>query len=151
MRDRPAPRPLRLPSMGSHPCLPRPSVYGSLEPTALSMKLVLDVCSLVEKVSLRVFVTVSHSLTLFVGRDRWFFSCASPFSAPFDLLSERRDLFRCFSAHLLFISLRIPWDRRGHIIDYQPRCHCCETAACCADELLMPTRGRATMLSSVEK
>src|SRR6266699_2867882 len=39
MRDRPAPRPLRLPSMGSHPCLPRPSVYGSLEPTALSMKL----------------------------------------------------------------------------------------------------------------
>ncbi len=95
--------------MGSHPCLPRPSVYGSLEPTALSMKLVLDVCSLVEKVSLRVFVTVSHSLTLFVGRDRWFFSCASPFSAPFDLLSERRDLFRCFSAHLLFISLRIPW------------------------------------------
>ncbi len=65
--------------MGSHPCLPRPSVYGSLEPTALSMKLVLDVCSLVEKVSLRVFVTVSHSLTLFVGRDRWFFSCASPF------------------------------------------------------------------------
>ncbi len=65
--------------MGSHPCLPRPSVCESLEPTALSMKLVLDVCSLVEKVSLRVFVTVSHSLTLFVERDRWFFSCASPF------------------------------------------------------------------------
>jgi predicted unusual protein kinase regulating ubiquinone biosynthesis (AarF/ABC1/UbiB family) len=35
--------------------------------------------------------------------------CASLFSAPFDLLSGRRDLFRCFSAHLLFISLRIPW------------------------------------------
>ena len=43
--------------MGSHPCLPRPLVYGSLEPTARSMKLVLDVCSLVEKVSLRVYVT----------------------------------------------------------------------------------------------
>ena len=39
-------------------------------------------------------------------------------------------------------------DRRGHIIDYQPKCHCCETAACCAGELLMPTRGRATTLSS---
>jgi len=38
-------------------------------------------------------------------------------------------------------------DRRGHIIDYQPRCHCCETA-CCAGELLMPTRRRATNLSS---
>jgi len=37
-------------------------------------------------------------------------------------------------------------DRRGHIIDYQPRCHCCETA-CCTGELLMPTR-RATNLSS---
>src|SRR6266566_1958732 len=59
MRDRPAPHPSRLLSMGSHPCLPRPSVYGSLEQTALSMKLVLDVCFLVEKVSLRVFVTVS--------------------------------------------------------------------------------------------
>src|SRR6266581_3878306 len=33
-------------------------------------------------------------------------------------------------------------DRRGHIIDYQPRCHCCETAACCSDELLMSTRSR---------
>ena len=27
-------------------------------------------------------------------------------------------------------------DRRGHIIDYQPRCQCC------ADELMMPTRNR---------
>jgi len=36
-------------------------------------------------------------------------------------------------------------DRRGHIIDYQPRCQRCETAACCADELrvpLVPTRSR---------
>ncbi len=40
-------------------------------------------------------------------------------------------------------------DRRAHIIDYQPRCHCCETAACCAGELMMPTRGRATTLSSL--
>ncbi len=31
------------------------------------------------------------------------------FSAPCDLLSRRRDLSRCFSARLLFISLRIPW------------------------------------------
>jgi len=59
--------------MGFHPCLPRLSVCGSLEPTALSMKLVLDVGSLVERVSVRVFVTVSHYLMLFVGRDRWFF------------------------------------------------------------------------------
>ena len=35
-------------------------------------------------------------------------------------------------------------DRRGHILDYQPRCHSCETAACCSDELLMPTRNRQT-------
>ncbi len=40
-------------------------------------------------------------------------------------------------------------DRRARIIDYQPRCHCCETAACCAGELMMPTRGRATTLSSL--
>ena len=73
MPDYPPPRLSRLPSMGSHPCLPRPSVCGSLEPTALSMKLVLNVGSLVERVSLRVFVTVSHSLMLFVGHDRWFF------------------------------------------------------------------------------
>lgn len=33
-------------------------------------------------------------------------------------------------------------DRRGHIIDYQPRCHSCETAACCSAEPLMPTRSR---------
>jgi hypothetical protein len=32
-----------------------------------------------------------------------------PFLAPFDLLLGRRDLFHCFSAHLLCISLRIPW------------------------------------------
>ena len=50
-----------------------------------------------------------------------------PFSASFDLLQGRRDLSRCFSAHLLFISLRIPWemafqqtvdaaiDRRAHL------------------------------------
>src|SRR6266581_2042724 len=109
MRDRPAPRPLRLLSMGSHPCLPRPSVYGSLEQTALSMKLVLDVCFLVEKVSLRVFVTVS-TLSRFLSDAIDGSSLAHPlFSTPFDLLSGRRDLFRCFSAHLLFISLRIPW------------------------------------------
>ena len=36
-------------------------------------------------------------------------------------------------------------DRRNHILDYQPRCHRCETVACCTDEprvLLMPTRSR---------
>lgn len=33
-------------------------------------------------------------------------------------------------------------DRRSHIIDYQPRCHSCETAECCSDEPLMPTRRR---------
>ncbi len=33
-------------------------------------------------------------------------------------------------------------DRRGHIIDYQARCHCCETAACCTDKLVVPTRSR---------
>ena len=25
-------------------------------------------------------------------------------------------------------------DRRGHVIDYQPRCQCCETGACCTSE-----------------
>jgi RNA polymerase sigma-70 factor (ECF subfamily) len=36
-------------------------------------------------------------------------------------------------------------DRRNHILDYQPRCQRCETAACCADEpqvLLVPTWSR---------
>ena len=36
-------------------------------------------------------------------------------------------------------------DRRGHIIDYQPRCQCCVTESCCSDEprvLPMPTRSR---------
>ena len=36
-------------------------------------------------------------------------------------------------------------DRRNHILDYQPRCQRCETAACCVDELrvpLMPVRSR---------
>jgi RNA polymerase sigma-70 factor, ECF subfamily len=25
-------------------------------------------------------------------------------------------------------------DRRGHVMNYQPRCNCCSTGACCADE-----------------
>jgi len=33
-------------------------------------------------------------------------------------------------------------DRRGHIIDYQPRCHNCETMACCTNEPVVPTRSR---------
>lgn len=33
-------------------------------------------------------------------------------------------------------------DRRGHIINYQPRCASCETAACCSDESVMPTKDR---------
>jgi RNA polymerase sigma-70 factor, ECF subfamily len=33
-------------------------------------------------------------------------------------------------------------DRRGHIIDYQPRCQSCETAPCCTDEPVVPTRSR---------
>jgi RNA polymerase sigma-70 factor, ECF subfamily len=33
-------------------------------------------------------------------------------------------------------------DRRGHILDYQPRCHCCETAACGTDRPLVPTGSR---------
>src|SRR5450759_2766472 len=97
MPDSPAPRLSRLLSMGSHPCLPRPSVCGSLEPTALSMKLVLVLSSLVERVSLRVCVTISHSLMLFIGRDRWFSSCTSHFFGSFDLLPGRRDI----SSHFL--------------------------------------------------
>jgi RNA polymerase sigma-70 factor (ECF subfamily) len=31
-------------------------------------------------------------------------------------------------------------DRRGHIIDYQPRCVCCTTDKCCADVVIVPTR-----------
>lgn len=41
-------------------------------------------------------------------------------------------------------------DRRGHIIDYRSRCQCCETA-CCAGELLMPTRKRTIELSSTTR
>src|SRR5579859_5734207 len=36
-------------------------------------------------------------------------------------------------------------DRRNHILNYQPRCLCCETAACCVGEPqvpLVPTRSR---------
>lgn len=33
-------------------------------------------------------------------------------------------------------------DRRGHIIDYQPRCQSCETTPCCTDEPVVPTRSR---------
>jgi len=33
-------------------------------------------------------------------------------------------------------------DHRGHMLDYQPRCHCCETAACGNDRPLVPTRSR---------
>ena len=28
-------------------------------------------------------------------------------------------------------------DRRGHVIDYQPRCQCCETGTCCASETVV--------------
>jgi RNA polymerase sigma-70 factor (ECF subfamily) len=31
-------------------------------------------------------------------------------------------------------------DRRGHVIDYQPRCACCSTDACCAERVIVPTR-----------
>jgi RNA polymerase sigma-70 factor (ECF subfamily) len=31
-------------------------------------------------------------------------------------------------------------DRRGHIIDYQPRCACCTTDACRAEGVIVPTR-----------
>jgi hypothetical protein len=61
-------------------------------------------------------------------------SLAHPlFSAPFDLLSGRRDLFRCFSAHLLFISLRIPWVLPEH-----------------TEELTMPPKNRL-WLNKVER
>ncbi len=31
-------------------------------------------------------------------------------------------------------------DRRGHVIDYQPRCACCSTGACYAEESVLQTR-----------
>jgi RNA polymerase sigma-70 factor, ECF subfamily len=31
-------------------------------------------------------------------------------------------------------------DRRGHVIDYQPRCTCCSAGACCAGESAQHTR-----------
>ena len=31
-------------------------------------------------------------------------------------------------------------DRRGHVIDYQPRCACCCTDACCTEVSVAPTR-----------
>ena len=42
--------------------------------------------------------------------------------------------------HQLLECCHFELDRRGHIIDYQPRCHSCETAACCANEPVVPTR-----------
>ena len=32
-------------------------------------------------------------------------------------------------------------DRRGHVIDYQPRCHSCETSTCCTDEAVIAISG----------
>jgi RNA polymerase sigma-70 factor (ECF subfamily) len=31
-------------------------------------------------------------------------------------------------------------DRRGHVIDYQPRCACCSTGDCCTEVVIVPTR-----------
>jgi len=47
--------------------------------------------------------------------------------------------------HQLMECCQIELDRRGHIIDYQPRCQCCVTPGCCSDQprvLPMPTRSR---------
>src|SRR6266487_6140726 len=41
---------------------------------------------------------------------------------------------------LLLACCHFEVDRRGHIVDYQPRCHNCETATCCTNEPMMPTR-----------
>lgn len=30
-------------------------------------------------------------------------------------------------------------DRRGHVINYQPRCQCCSSGGCCADETPQPS------------
>ena len=95
--------------MGSHSCLPRPSVCGSLEPTALSMKLVLDVGSLVEKLSLHVFETLPYYLTPFVEPDRCFFSCASLFSRLPLTCSQDEETSPIIFCLLAVISLRISW------------------------------------------
>jgi hypothetical protein len=73
------------------------------------MKLVLDVGSLVERVSLRVFVTASHSLMLCVEPDRWFFSGTSLFSRLLLTRCQGEETSPLIFCLLATISLRIPW------------------------------------------
>ncbi len=35
---------------------------------------------------------------------------------------------------LLLACCHFEVDRRGHVMNYQPRCNCCSTGACCSDE-----------------
>ena len=45
---------------------------------------------------------------------------------------------------MLLECCHLEFDRRGRIIDYQPRCHNCETVVCCTDESVMPMRSQQT-------
>jgi len=49
-----------------------------------------------------------------------------------------QDVFLDIHQHI--DALRFELDRRGHIIDYQPRCVCCSTGDCCAEVVIVPTR-----------
>ena len=80
-------------------------------------------------VSLLVFVTVSHYLMLFVGRDRWFFLCTSLFfSAPFDLLSGRRDI----SSHFLLACYNLVAHPVGIRVFFHRKQPCCSVCLYCA-------------------
>src|SRR5260370_538809 len=88
MRDHLLPHPLRLPSMGSHPCLPRPWVCGPLELTACGIK--------------------DGVYSTWILRSRGFF-CRFP--RPLLPSFSRQVEGTCSSLFCLFatISLRIPW------------------------------------------
>src|SRR5260221_12066128 len=102
--------------MGSHPCLPRPSVCGSLEPTVRSRRSSSSTWILPSRGSVCPF---SHPcfqwITLFARQDRYslLFSFLS-LSPPCVPTAGQRNILPFFCL-LASISLRIPWVlRRGH-------------------------------------
>ncbi|SRR6266446_2995823 len=96
--------------MGSHPCLPRPSVCGSLEPTVRSRRSSSSTWILPSRGSVCPF---SHPcfqwITLFARQDRYslLFSFLS-LSPPCVPTAGQRNILPFFCL-LASISLRIPW------------------------------------------
>src|SRR5712692_8400322 len=110
MRDHPAPRLSRLLSMDSQRRLPRPWVCGSLELTARSTKLILDLGSPVERVRLLIFAPtfpMGHAFCPTRLVMCFFFSLSS--LRP-DVRSKEHASLLCLLAS---ISLRITWEAAG--------------------------------------